>query len=399
MLDYLPFFLIILLIAAFINADSVMTVIYMIVGLFLTGLWWSKTSVKHIKITRRYDDHAYIYQASELIIGIENTSILPIIWLEVHESIPVNLRNVSVQKYVISLPPKGKAQLRYPLYPLKRGFYQMGPTSISAGDLLGIASAAEMSFLPGHLIVYPQIVSLDKLGFSSRSPFGLLKHKDPIYDDPSSIFGKRDYQAGDPLRRIDWKSTAVTGNLQVKMFEPSITLETVLILDLNAVSYDISKRMEATEISITAAASIANWCNWQKMRVGLLSTGRDPLNPNQPSIQPITAQRGNGHIMQILEALAKVEINHIDIPITSTITDAMAMSAWGSTLVIITGMYNTSLLEKILQAKRAGLNIVLLLIGHTPNHLTAEEEARQFGFQCYTILKSPDLDLLQGKNL
>ena len=100
-------------------------------------------------------------------------------------------------------------------------------------------------------------------------------------------------------------------------------------------------------------------------------------------------------MMQILEALAKIEINHTNIPLSTIITDAMAKSAWGTTLIIITGCYNPSLLEQILQAKRAGLNIALLLVGYTPNHHIAEQEARQFGFQCHYIKKSIDFDALQ----
>ena len=396
MLDYLPFFIVLLLVAAFVNADAIMTVIYIILGLFFVGLWWSRTSVKHIKLTRKYEDHAYIYQATELVIDLENTSILPIIWLEVHESIPVDIRNRSIQKYVISLPPRGKYQLTYPIYPLKRGFYLIGPTSISVGDVLGVTSAAEATFPPQPFIVYPKIITLENLGLPSRSPFGQLHHKDPIYEDPSRILGKRAYKNGDPLKRIDWKSTAATGNLQVKMFEPSITLETLFVLDLNSESYDISKRMEATELAIISTASIANWCNRQKMSVGLLSNGLDPLNPSSKLQLPIAAQRGDAHMMQILEALAKIEINHTDASINATIAEAMVMSAWGSTLVIITGVYHQNLLQQIIQAKQSGLNVVLLLIGHTSNHLAAETEARQFGFRCYYIPKQPDLEIMQS---
>ena len=88
--------------------------------------------------------------------------------------------------------------------------------------------------------------------------------------------GKRDYTAGDSLRRIDWKSTAAVGRLQTKLFEPSIALETVLFLNLNSEEYHYKFRYDASELAIVVAASLANWIIGQKQSVGLVVNGSDP---------------------------------------------------------------------------------------------------------------------------
>jgi uncharacterized protein (DUF58 family) len=393
MLDFIPFLVILMVVAALVNSDSVMTVFYMIFGIILLGLWWNQHGIRHIKVSRKFDDHAFLYQKSELELQIENTSILPIVWLEIHESLPVNVRNTPVQNYVISLPPKGKYILKYPLYTLKRGFYKLGPTSISSGDILGITHSAEVFFEPDHFIVYPNIVNFERLILPSRSPFGFLKHKDPIFEDPSRIFGKRNYQEGDPLSRIDWKSSASTGELQVKIFEPAITMETLLVLDLDPESYDIKKRFDATELAITSAASIANWSSHQKLTIGLLTNGLDPLNGLRP-VLALPAQKGSQHVMMILEALAKVEVGQTS-PVTSLISQAFSLSAWGTTLILITGQYYQQLLEQIIQAKQNGLNIVLMLIGFSHDRMKAQSESRQYGFTLYFLQNTIDLDMIQ----
>jgi uncharacterized protein (DUF58 family) len=393
MLDYIPFLVILMVVAALVNSDSVMTVFYMIFGIILIGLWWNQHGIRHIKVSRKFDDHAYLFQKSELELQIENTSILPIIWLEIHESLPVNVRNTPVQNYVISLPPKGKYTLKYPLYSLKRGFYKLGPTSISSGDILGITHSAEIFYEPDHFIVYPTIVNFERLMLPSRSPFGFLKHKDPIFEDPSRIFGKRNYQDGDPLSRIDWKSSASTGELQVKIFEPAITMETIIVLDLDPESYDIKRQFDSTELAITSAASIANWSNHQKLTVGLLTNGLDPLN-NMSPFSALPVQKGSQHVMMILEALARVEVGQTS-PLNSLFSQALSLSSWGTTLILITGQYSQLLLEEIIQAKQDGLNVVLMLIGFSQDQMKAKSESREYGFTLFYLQNTFDLDMIQ----
>ena len=54
-------------------------------------------------------------------------------------------------------------------------------------------------------------------------------------------------------------STAVAGRLQVKLFEPSIALETAIFLDLDANVYSLRARYDISELAIVIAASLANW--------------------------------------------------------------------------------------------------------------------------------------------
>jgi len=394
MLDYIPFIIILMLVAAFVNSDSVMTIFYMIIGIIILGLWWNRHAVKRIKVTRKLDDHAFLRQPSELTLEIKNTSLLPVIWLEIHESLPLNVRNTAIQNYVISLPPKGKQKLTYPLFPQKRGFYKIGPTSIASGDLMGIAHSAEIYFEPDDLTVYPHIVPLENLGLPSRSPFGSIRHKDPIFEDPSRIYGKRDYQVGDSLKRIDWKSSAAVGKLQVKKFEPSITMETLLILDLDIASFDIQKLYDYSELAITCAASVAYWCNARKMPVGLITNGLDPLNNNALPNQ-LVAQRGEGHVMLILEVLARVTAGKTT-SLSAILSGAMARSSWGTTLLIITPQYSPSLLDQMLQAKSQGLNVVLMLIGFSPIISQVRSECHHYGFTFYNIQQLIDIEMAQG---
>jgi len=288
--------------------------------------------------------------------------------------------SVQVQKFnhVVSLKPKETKTFTYQLYAYKRGYYPVGPLLVRSGDVLGITKPAEITFESNCLTVYPRIEPLHRLGLPSHSPFGIIKHKNPIFEDPSRIYGKRDYQVGDSLRRIDWKTSASTGQLQVKQFEASIDMEITILLDLHIDSYAMEKRYDATELAITTAASIANWSTQHKQAVGLFTNGLDPLT-EQADASFLRPQKGNQYLMGILEALSRLSVS-TSITLTELIQQGQAKLNWGATLILITGFYPPTLLEQIIQARKNGLNIVLILIGHVPNHIEADAHARQFGF-------------------
>ena len=386
-----------MILAAFVQADSVMTIFYMIIGMVTIGLWWNNRAIKKLKLTRVFDHYAFLNQEVKVKLEIVNGTRLPIIWLGVHESLPVNLRSGAKFNQVISLLPNSRQLIIYPLYALKRGYYKIGPTFVTSGDMLGITKASEVSFPEDFLTIFPRIVNLEELGLPTISPFGTIKHNDPIFEDPSRNFGKRDYQIGDPQQRIDWKSTAASRGLQVKQFEASIALESYLLLDLDQENYDIKKRYDASEKAIVIAASLANWSIKRKQPIGFCTNGIDPISDNQSPL-PIMPHKGNPHLQSILDILARIEMTQ-ERPLSTIFQEIQTKSSYGSTIVIITGAYTRALLNQILQTKKGGKNIVLILVGHVSNHAEAENHAKQFGFICHYILKTIDLQIINQQVL
>lgn len=371
MADYLPFIIFLMILAVFLRAESALTIFYMIIGTFLLGLWWNKKSLQHIKITRQYENHAFFGEDISVIVNIENKSILPILWLEIHESLPVNLRAGRNVKQVFSLGIRGKKEIEYTLSAFKRGYYSLGPLLAHSGDPLGLVKPHQTEFASDPLTVYPQIVNLDKLGLPSRSPFGTLKHHNPIYEDPSRTMGKREYQSGDSMRRIDWKSSASSGQLQTKLYKASIALEVSILLDLDKNSYDIKSFYDDTELAVVAAASLAAWGKRHKQAIGLVTNGIDPSQENKMP-KPVPPKKGAGHLINILEILARIQPGDA-LSIDSLIHDARATLSWGTTIVLISGSLRDDVLEQLFQARKTGLNPVVILTGH-PGDLAQQQK-------------------------
>jgi hypothetical protein len=220
---------------------------------------------------------------------------------------------------------------------------------------------------------------------------GTLRHTQPVFEDPSRVRGKRDYVSGDSLRRVDWKATAAAGHLQVRLFEPSIALETAIFLNLNNAEYDSRAPYMATELAIVVAASLANWVVAQRQAVGLLSNGIDPLQDDQLP-QSIPPRRGRGHLMRILEELARLQAG-VTYPLVNLLRREVVNLSWGTTLLMITANLDEALYDGLFQAQRAGLDIVLLPCGAVPEVKAAQGRAEYFGFGFYQIFTEKDLDV------
>jgi uncharacterized protein (DUF58 family) len=189
---------------------------------------------------------------------------------------------------------------------------------------------------------------------------------------------------------VDWKASAATGRLQVKLFEPSIALETVIFLNLNAAEFDLYARFLEPELAIVVAASIAYWITNQRQAVGLYTNGSDPLADGK-SPQPIQARRGRAHLMRVLDVLARVAVAET-YPLVSLIRREIVNLSWGTTMILITGFMNDDLFDALFQARRAGMDSVLILIGQVSNYQYIRQRAEYFGFPLHLIRNERDLD-------
>jgi uncharacterized protein (DUF58 family) len=218
-----------------------------------------------------------------------------------------------------------------------------------------------------------------------------LRHALPLFEDPTRVFSKREYISGDSLRRIDWKSSASTGRLQVRLFEPSISLETFIILNLNSEDYYLRTRADSMELAIVIAASISNWIISKKQMAGLQVNGRDPLAANG-KLRSIPPRKGKPQLMRLLETLARCEAidNSALVPL---IQQQRYHLAWGTTLIVITGQADDGLLDELHQARRSGQNAILILAGRSISDEAVIRRAKIFDIPVFPIATERDLKI------
>ena len=241
------------------------------------------------------------------------------------------------------------------------------------------------------LTVYPRIVPLAALGLPAQTPFGEVPTEQRIYEDPARLMGVREYQAGDSLRHIHWTASAAKGALQIKRFEPAISIEAQIFLNLNRDEYSIYRAEMASELAIVTAASIASHLIQKRQAVGLCSNGSDPIYPDRPSIL-LPARKGQDQLMRILDVLARAGLCK-ESPFAQVLEKASLQLTWGGTAIIISSHSDDNLFSNMVLMKRAGFHVVLVLVDPEKPFIQVQQQAVQVGIRAYQVWQERDLDV------
>jgi uncharacterized protein (DUF58 family) len=387
---FFAFLIFLLILAVVLRETSIVTLIYFLIGAFLFGRWWRDRALAAVEFRRRLHPRALLGESIPVRLEVTNRGWLPLPWVRIHESLPVELAVPNFFRRAVALGPRGKVSVDYWLRGTKRGFYRIGPLYLQSGDLLGLENVRERQGAPDHLTVYPRIVPIPNCPVPSFSPIGVLRFHQPLFEDPSRVVGKRDYQSGDSLRRIDWKSTAALGKLQVRQFQPAISLEVAIFLNLHEKDFEPRSRIDAAELAVVTAASLAAYVAGKRQPVGLVTNGRDPLDP-EGSFHSLPVRRGNAHMLLLMETLARVQLAE-EGSFAALLRERASALAWGTTLLIVTGIPEEALFDELLRARRMGLRSMVFLTSPVLRYEAFESRARGLGIPWYEIRSELDLE-------
>lgn len=389
-----------LLLAFFLRIDFVFYIVYLLVGVYLWSRWATPRILAGVTAGRHFNDHTFWGEPLTVSLVLRNEQPWPIPWLQVAESVPPVLAVGQPVGQVVTLPGRNQTHFTYQIRPTRRGYYRLGPLRLQTGDLFGWHEFSQ-ELPPAYLTVYPRITPLARLGLPSRLPYGSLPSRQRLFEDPARPVGVRDYQPGDSLRQINWKASAHNEQLLVRRLQPAISLETVILLNLNVADYQ--DRYDRPEWAIEVAASIASHLVGQRQAVGLMSNGFDPLQQAEQHFEVATGRLisakaepaepvvvlprpGRDNLMKILERLARLEKSQ-NIPFAPWLPNVCLRLSWGVTLVVITPQADEALSQALHRLVRAGLNPVLLIIEPIPDFSTVRSRARKLG---YTAIQALD---------
>jgi uncharacterized protein (DUF58 family) len=230
--------------------------------------------------------------------------------------------------------------------------------------------------------------------------------------------GVREYHAGDSQRHINWKVSAHIDQLLVKRFQPAISLEAAILLNLHNSDYHQGDWRFHTEWAIVVAASLAAHLIEKRQSTGLITNGVDPLhyhegnadlqfsedsgrlmrqegaNGSSANLIPssIPPRNGRAHLMKILERLARIE-SEDTVPFRNWTTTACLNLSWGTTILAITPRGDEATCQALHRLVRMGFNPILIAVEGDQNFGSVRERARGLGFQAYNVTAISGMDL------
>lgn len=253
---------------------------------------WSKSVTVERDVSQ---SEMQIGETMTVALRISNASGYFIPWLFIEDNLPkaatrlppIALRITGQCVKLYFFKPRQPALMTYRVNALRRGYYQLGPTILETGDLLGLHRNYKIATEPQFILVLPKLIPLNGLDVTSRRPMGELRVSDRAMEDPTQMVGIREYRAGDSLNRIHWKATARTGTLHTRVFQPTSIQGAMMVLDLHRATNPDSNEPIRTDLAITMAASIAHTLYLMGQPFGLVSNGRDAVD----RVRELSAER------------------------------------------------------------------------------------------------------------
>src|SRR4051794_32082586 len=167
------------------------------------------------------------------------------------------------------LAPGETADAAYRLPTTRRGIYTIGPLTLSVHDAFGGVECGLTLAGEDRFVVYPKVEEVLPLpGAASREArMGSMQaSRVPVGLD---FFGLREYEVGDDLRRVHWRSTARTGELMLRQDEMPWESRSTILLDTRPSTH----HGESFERAVEIAASLATAMCRGRRQVRFMTTG------------------------------------------------------------------------------------------------------------------------------
>lgn len=324
---------------------------YAVLGFVGLAYLWARVSVRQLELTRTLNGVRFaVGEMLEERLAVRNPAWWPIFWVEVREPTDMPGHHPG---HVVSLAPRGRAEWLARTECRRRGCYVLGPLELRTGDPFGLFPQMRYAGTVQHLIVYPPVVPLQEFhlwGGELAGGRALARWTQQI--TPSAA-GVRDYQPGDAFNRLHWPSTARTGRLMVKEFEPDPTSDVWIVLDTQR-QVQVGSADEGTEeYGVKVAAALAMHFLDQQRAVGLIAAAQryDAMPPD----------RGARQALRLLEELALLRAEG-SAPLAQVLNGESLRFGPAAAVVIVTPSLDLRWVQAAQQLVLRGLRVAAVVL-------------------------------------
>lgn len=368
--SWLRFAALMILLGAAVQSSSLLVLAALLLVVIPVAWAFNRVALYRVSYERKLSEQrVFVGETVNLSVRVNNRKILPLAWITIDDRFPQTLApenkplapsHIPLTAFLshrAALGGNERARWDYRIPCKQRGFYTLGPARLKAGDLFGLFEREWLSPHTDRLIVYPRVMTMEDWGLPPKDPLGETKARTPIFEDATRPRGIRDYRPDDAPKHIHWRATARRGELQVKVYDPTIAYQWVLFVNVATFEHAWQGTdPELLERVISLAASIAYFAADKKYSIGLVANGTWPESDQRLKILP---SRDPNHLRHILEALAAIT-SFVTTPIEALLRQESAHLSWGATFVVITGIITDSLLAEMLRLRRVGRRLALI---------------------------------------
>ncbi len=357
--------------------DLLFTLAYLLGLLLIVTFAWSWANLHWVHLSRvTRTRRTQVGRPLEERFTVNNTSIIPKLWLEVRDF--STLPNHQASNVVNGLGPRASSSWRVTTICQQRGRYQLGPMLLRTSDPFGLFPLERDLPQTSNIVVFPMTVEIEQFAL----PVGVLPGGDALrrrtHYITTNASGVRDYEPGDSFSRIHWRSTARRDRLVVKEFELDPLADIWIVPDMSVYGHVSGSRPSASvpaqgdvpawmkmnlsdfelpdsteEYTVTIAASVAQFFLRRDRAVGMLGYGQ-----SNEILQP---DRGERQFNRILETLSVLRAEG-DVPIEDMLQAESHLFPRGTTVIVVSPTTREQWATSARQLTRRGLRVVTILV-------------------------------------
>jgi uncharacterized protein (DUF58 family) len=319
-------------------------------GALLIGYLWAWSLARGLQVTREMRfGWAQVGDRLEERFTLTNDGPVSALWVEVvdHSTIPgyETGRGTGVGM-------RGSTQWRKDAVCTRRGLFAIGPTSLLTSDPFGLFTVSLHHPASTPFLVMPPVVPLPTIEVRAGGRAGEGRPRANAPERTVSAASVRDYEPGDSLRWIHWRTSARRDSLFVRHFDDIPVGDWWILLDMDR-RVHVGEEQDATEEhGVILAASLADQGLRLRRAVGLVAHGEE--------LMWLPPRGGDDRRWEILRALALVSPGERSL--SELLTRVGSKLGRYASLVIITPAADSGWIEALVPLLRRGVIPTVLLL-------------------------------------
>lgn len=303
---------------------SVLVILLVLAGVnALFSFVLSAFALKGLQCSRSFSvPAAHEGETAEVIEVVRNDRPMLVPWLRLESRISSHLRfgrqenlGVSGEMYhrsLFMLMPYQQITRRHRVRLDKRGAYDIGNATLTAGDLLGFSCASMEQRGSVPILVYPRLLDPSEMPAPFYRLLGDSIVPRQLLQDPFLVNGIRPYQFRDNVRDIHWAATARTGELQVRTHDFTAQTRLMVVVNAQLTYHQWGNLMEYEQGPVEHAISMAATLCTQVLASGLPCGFAANMPTGDASVCTVLPpSAGAAREEELLAAMARLKVRFI----------------------------------------------------------------------------------------
>lgn len=246
--------------------------------IFIWNLYYASHWNRNLTVSLNFvQNYVYAGDRTQMTEQIENRKKLMLPVLEVafhmdrrlsfHDCENTNVSDFVYKRDIFALLGNQRVTRKLTLDCTKRGYYRVDQSYLTSYSMLHKRRFSVECPADTELYVYAARTDVSDIVVDCERLMGNLQCAKRLYEDPFAFSSIREYTVTDPMKTINWKASARTGELMVNTFESTLTEKVMIYLDME--DSGILKYEYLVEESVSIASSLAQKLIARGMEVGI----------------------------------------------------------------------------------------------------------------------------------